>query len=129
MVSSRIVPDEASENVAISTEGHVSGGKKNTGTPADGKQSRQRRHHHRRHHHRGAKDGSGPRSNNGNSTGNDADTTSDGEGGGRDDKFKLLTEFIPYVGLGDATRDNMVRALNLGVIEHIARQHYCTICT
>lgn len=104
MVSNRIVPDETSGNVATSKVEGGSGHTKNTGTAVNEKQSRQRKHHHRRHHRRGSKDGAGSQSNN-------ADTASDGEGGGgRDDKFKLLVEFIPYVGLGDATRDNMVHS-------------------
>lgn len=65
--------------------------------------SRDRKHHRRRRHRRGSKDTGGTNDSNG------ADTTWDTDGEGQEDKFKLLVEFIPYVGLGDATRDNMVR--------------------
>lgn len=67
--------------------------------------SRERKHHRRRRHRHGSKDAGGTNDSNG------ADALWDADGGGQEDKFKLLVEFIPYVGLGDATRDNMVRRL------------------
>lgn len=65
--------------------------------------SGKRRHH--RHHHRHRKQG-------------DISVNGDGADGSdaaadmeQEDKLKLLLEFIPYFGLGDATRDSMVRSI------------------
>lgn len=69
--------------------------------------SRERKHHRRRRHRHGSKDAGATDDSNG------ADTPWGADGGGQEDKFKLLVEFIPYVGLGDATRDNMVRRFAL----------------
>lgn len=70
---------------------------------ASGTKSRERKHHRRRRHRNESKDTGRTNDTNG------VDTSWDADGGGQEDKFKLLMEFIPYVGLGDATRDNMVR--------------------
>lgn len=74
-----------------------------TGVATSFTRSRERKHHRRRRHRHGSKDAGGTIDSNG------ADTPWDADGGGQEDKLKLLVEFIPYVGLGDATRDNMVR--------------------
>lgn len=80
-----------------------------TGLATSCSDGRDRKHHRRRHRHRhGSKDAAGAKSHKHNTHG--ANTASDTEAGGQEDKLKLLVEFIPYVGLGDATRDNMVRA-------------------
>lgn len=78
------------------------------GLATSGSEGRDRKHHRRRHRHRhGSKGATGAKDNKHNTHG--ADTVSDTEAGGQEDKLKLLVECIPYVGLGDATRDNMVR--------------------
>ncbi|CAM9809238.1 unnamed protein product [Ectocarpus fasciculatus] len=79
-------------NLAQSTTATAS----STGLAKSCSEGRDKKHHRRRHRHRhGSKDATG-----GNT-----------EVGGQEDKLKLLVEFIPYVGLGDATRDNMVRSI------------------
>ena len=93
---------EESENIGTNVASTVLG-KSST-------KSRERKHHRRRHHRHGSKDIGGTNDSNG------ADTPWDADGGGQEDKFKLLVEFIPYVGLGDATRDNMVRCF--GTVTH-----------
>ncbi|CAN0086708.1 unnamed protein product, partial [Ectocarpus sp. 13 AM-2016] len=98
---------------------HVEGGniaQSNAGTASSAglatsfSEGRDRKHHRRRHRHRhGSKGATGAKANKHSTHG--ADTSSDTEAGGQEDKLKLLVDFIPYVGLGDATRDNMVRSI------------------
>lgn len=91
-----------SDNKNDSKNQFEEGGNTVTSTAHDTSGTKSRKHHHRRRRHRhGSKDTGGTNYNNGD--------TWDADGGGQEDKFKLLVEFIPYVGLGDATRDNMVR--------------------
>lgn len=85
--------------------------------------SKGRRHHHRHHRSRNNRTKHGGAQA---ATYNNAEEEEEGEvggggGGGSDaassdpgqqeDKLKLLLEFIPYFGLGDVTRDNMVRSI------------------
>ncbi|CAM9709129.1 unnamed protein product [Pylaiella littoralis] len=76
-----------------------------TGGESNGHDRKHQHHQHRRHRHRHRH---GPKSTSGT---NDNNTASDTDGAQDEDKLKLLIEFIPYVGLGDAARDNMVRSI------------------